>query len=75
MSLRFGDIRLDPPERRGRIVATWYEESREIVTEDEMYYETYTLRPGKNCEGCRLSACEFAGDNPCDFCGPDEIFF
>lgn len=65
-----GPTRLDPREPRGRTIATWNEEAREIRTENE----TYILAPGKRCDGCRLNACEFAGDNPCDFCGPDEVF-
>ena len=77
-----GDIRLDPPDRSGPVEAIWNEEARTITTP----YETFVAykpmeetiqsvrKIGGKCSICRLRGMEFTGDDPCDFCGPDEVF-
>ena len=78
----FGDIRLDPREPRGRTIATWNEEAREIRTENETFVAYKPMEEtiqavrkiGGKCSLCRLRGMEFTGDDPCEFCGPDEVF-
>ena len=74
----FGDVCLDPRESRGLTVATWHEEAREIRTENETFVLFAPTKEEANrvgtCGCCRLVGSEFAGDDPCAFCGPDEAF-
>ena len=81
MSRDFGDIRLDPPDRSGPVEAIWNEEARTITTPDETFEAYKPTQAEINVRGrlgvcslCRLRGREFAGDDPCQHCAPDEVF-